>query len=54
MPNNNKRYSYTNFTNQPYIYYHGVPYSVQPYNSSQNCRERTIIRSNQPSQNGLN
>nr|WBF70552.1 hypothetical protein [Megavirus caiporensis] len=42
------RYSYTNYTGNPYIHYHGIPYNENindqlPSNNS----NRSIIRSNQ-------
>lgn len=47
MPNDIKRYSYTNFTNKPYIYHQGVACSNHANNNIENDRERTIIRTNQ-------
>ncbi|AQN68535.1 hypothetical protein [Saudi moumouvirus] len=46
------RYSYTNFTGNPYTYYYGVPYDVniderQRLLHNNNNHNRTIIRSNQ-------
>uniref|UniRef100_A0A6G6AD71 Uncharacterized protein n=1 Tax=Borely moumouvirus TaxID=2712067 RepID=A0A6G6AD71_9VIRU len=45
------RYSYTNFTGNPYIHDHGVPYDVNIDERQRllnnNNNNRTIIRSNQ-------
>lgn len=47
MNTNINRHSFTDFTAKPYIYYHGVPYTVAQ-NVPQYDRERTVIRTNQP------
>ncbi|AGF85092.1 hypothetical protein QJ854_gp690 [Moumouvirus goulette] len=45
------RYSYTNFSGNPYIHYNGVPYDINIDNRQRllhnNNNNRTIIRSNQ-------
>lgn len=52
MNNNIRRYSYTNFTNKPYIYYHGVTCSSHNNNNHIDAdHDRSIIRTNQHTSN---
>lgn len=45
------RYSYVDFTNKPYIWYHGTYCPVQTYRpTNQTPDNRTIIRTNQSDQ----
>ena len=49
MTANINRYSYTNFTGNPYIHNYGVPFNGrQNYTLQDNNSARTIIRTNTP------
>lgn len=38
------RYAYTDFTQNPYIYYHGIPFQKNNFIVNNNNQDRTIIR----------
>ncbi len=49
MSNNINRYAYTDFTQKPYIHYHGIPFQKNNCGINNNDQNRTIIRTLQNS-----